>query len=229
LCTPNYHGRTCNLLGKGINVNELDGILNDTTTNYDHTIEAVLDRMNWTEMVVVIDVTGSMHTCAALVYRWMKKNHGPINPIKYYVFFNDGDDKADSAKVIGSAGGLYGVSTADMNTVFATMKAAMSNGDGDDEPENDIEALLFGIQQCPTCSNVIHIADNSATPRDMVLIANVTKPVHVIPCHLNKDEINPELMSIVSETGGSFHTLTKDDMTYSEIPISNDNIFEIIF
>jgi hypothetical protein len=44
----------------------------------------------------------------------------------------------------------------------------------------------------------------------MVLIANVTKPVRVIPCQLDEDEINPALMSIVSETGGSFHTLTQN-------------------
>lgn len=205
MCTANHSGRTCNLDGAGTDLSELDKILNGTTENYDRTIEAVLDRMSWTDMVVVIDVTGSMRTCATLVYRWMKKNQGPVNPIEYYVFFNDGDDKVDSLKVIGSTGGLYGVSSAD-------------------GPENDIEALLFAIEQCPTCLNVVHIADNSATPRDKDLVDTITKPVHVIPCQLNGKEINPELISIASKTGGSSHTLTKDDMTYSRTFYSNDHV-----
>jgi hypothetical protein len=216
LCTPTYHGKTCELSGAGPDLSELDNILSGVTTNYNRMVEAVLNRTNWSEMLVVVDVTGSMKKYAASVYKWMKMDHGPTNPIKYYVFFNDGDGKDNSLKVIGSTGGIYGVSTADMNTVFVTMQTAMRNGNGGDDPENDIEALIFGIQQCPTCLHVIHIADNSATPRDMSLISKVTKPVRVIPCGLNGSKVNANLTSIAYNTSGSVHTLTEDIMTFSK-------------
>ncbi|CAF4270482.1 unnamed protein product, partial [Rotaria sordida] len=40
------------------------------------------------------------------------------------------------------------------------MQAATKNGNGGDGPENDIEAILYGIKQCSTCTNLIHIAGN---------------------------------------------------------------------
>lgn len=169
-------------------------------------------------MIAVVDVTGSMQPCAAAVYKWLKLAYERINLIQYYVFFNDGDNKPDSAKVIGSTGGIYGIPTSNLTTVLATMQAAMRNGNGGDGPENDIEALIFAIGLCPSCSNIIHIADNQVTPRDMSLLANVTKPVKVITCQLYSS-VNPALIDIASATNGSIHTLQQDIINLSGIPV----------
>lgn len=171
-------------------------------------------------MVAVVDVTGSMQPCAAAVYKWLVLASDKLNMIKYYVFFNDGDNKADSSKVIGKTEGIYGIPTINLTTTLAVMQAAMKNGNGGDGPENDIEAILFGIKNCPTCTNLIHIADNQVTPRDMILLANVTLPVKVITCQLGSSPVNPDLLTIAARTGGSLHTLEQDIINLSGIPVN---------
>ncbi|CAF1290821.1 unnamed protein product [Adineta ricciae] len=217
LCPGRYYGSRCEQYGKpdlGI-----DGILNGTQNSSDPTVENVLNRNNWTNIVAVVDVTGSMKSCAAAVYKWMTLSHERLYKIQYYVFFNDGDKKPDASKVIGSTGGVYGVNTGNLETVVRVMKTAMYNGNGGDTPENDIEALLYGIEQCPNCTNTILIADNQATPRDLVLLANVTRPVKVIVCQMNNNALNPKLMDIALKTHGSIHTLKEDIFKVADIPI----------
>jgi len=214
-----YYGAACQYYGTGTDLSTLDRIINGSNITYERTVENVLNRNNWTDIVAVVDVTGSMQVCAGAVYKWMTMSFEKLNSIKYYVFFNDGDNKADGLKVIGSTGGLYGIENTNLNVVLATMKAAMKNGNGGDIPENDIEAILFGIRQCPTCTNIIHIADNQATPRDMSLLGNVTKPVKVLDCQVNGAAINVNLVNIAYKTGGSIHTLEQDIINLSGIPI----------
>lgn len=159
-----------------------------------------------------------MQPCAAAVYKWMKLAYEKLNLIQYYVFFNDGDNKPQEDKHIGSTGGIYGIETTNLDTVFATMETAMRNGHGGDGPVNDIEALIFGIQQCPTCTNVILIADNQVSPRDMILLPQVTKPVKVIICQLGTI-VNVDLINVAAATNGSIHTLQEDIFTLAEIPV----------
>ncbi|CAF2686645.1 unnamed protein product [Rotaria sp. Silwood2] len=220
LCPGSYYGSNCQNVGSSTSVSLVDEIINGSNITYERTVENVLNRNNWTNIVAVVDVTGSMLPCAAAVYKWMILAYERVNKIKYYVFFNDGDDKPQANKTIGSTGGLYGIDAFNMNTVLNTMKTAMKNGNGGDIPENDIEALLYGIKKCPNCLNIIHIADNQATPRDMILLKNVTKPVKVIVCQLSRNALNTNLMNIASNTGGSIHTLEQDILNLSHIPIN---------
>ncbi|CAF4011316.1 unnamed protein product, partial [Rotaria magnacalcarata] len=220
LCPSTHFGPSCEYRGTGTDLSVLDAILNGSLTNYDKTVENVLNRSNWTNMAAIVDVTGSMQPCAAAVYKWLKLADDKVNTIKYYVFFNDGDNKADSLKVIGSTGGVYGVSSSNLNITLAVMQAAMKNGNGGDGPENDVEAMLYGIKQCPTCTTLIHIADNQVTPRDTILLSNVTLPVKVITCQLNSNPVNPNLINIAARTGGSIHTLEQDIINLSGIPVN---------
>jgi hypothetical protein len=161
-----------------------------------------------------------MLPCAASVYKWMTLSYEKVNKIKYYVFFNDGDHKLTANRTIGCTGGVYRIPTTDLNLVLDTMKTAMINGNGGDTPENDIEALLFGIQQCQNCSNVIHIADNQATPRDLILLKNVTKSVKVIVCQLGGYALNITLINIAANTNGSIYTFEEDIINLSGIPVN---------
>jgi hypothetical protein len=107
-----------------------------------------------------------------------------------------------------------------LSVVRAVMKNAMRMGSGGDGPENDIEALLYGIEQCPTCRNVVHIADNVATPRDMVLLRNVKLPIKVVPCQVQSTTgVNSALLNIADKTGGSLHTIEQDIIYLSGIAI----------
>ena len=183
-------------------------------------INEIFNRNNWTDVLVVIDVTGSMRPCASAVSQWMFLANERKTNIKFYVFFNDGDSKADAEKVIGSTGGIYTTNSTDLLAIRAVMQTAMSKGNGGDGPENDVEALLHGIKQCPACRNVIHIADNTVTPRDMSLLPEVDRPVKVVPCQVDvMTGVNPALLNIAYKTGGSLHTIEQDIIHLSGIAV----------
>jgi hypothetical protein len=146
LCTKDFYGSRCEHFGETTDFSILESIINGNNNDYEHTVENVLNRNNWTDIVAVVDVTGSMQPCAASIYKWMNSSNEKNKYIKYYVFFNDGDDKLNSDKVIGSTGGIYSIDANNPNKVLSTMKTAMKNGDGGDIPENDIEAILRAIQ-----------------------------------------------------------------------------------
>lgn len=220
ICLPAYYGTYCQNVSSSTVSSLVDKIVNGSNVTYDRTVENVLNRNNWTNIVAVIDVTGSMYPCAAAVYKWVLLSSQRTDTIKYYVFFNDGDNKPQANKTIGSTGGIYGIGSSNLNLVLNTMKTAMNNGNGGDIPENDLEAILFAIQQCPTCSNIIHIADNQATPRDMILLKNVTRPVKVLVCQLNSAALNTNLMNIALSTKGSIHTIQQDIMNLADVPVS---------
>ncbi|CAF1378039.1 unnamed protein product [Adineta ricciae] len=172
-------------------------------------ISRVLSRNIWPNALAVIDVTGSMIGCATTIVQWMKPLHRSTT-INMYVFFNDGDNKNDTSKVINATGGIYAVNATNISEVLHMMNYAASKGNGGDDPENDIEALLYGINRCPLCKNIIHIADNAATPRDLVLLPSLkNKRIKVIPCQVSSN-INPALIDIARRTNGSLHTLEQD-------------------
>ncbi|CAF1004304.1 unnamed protein product [Adineta steineri] len=182
-----------------------------TPTPDEQTVTGVLNRHNWTDIGAAIDVTGSMSECYAQIDQWMALSN-TNKLVQYFAFFNDGDTTEDEDKVIGSTGGIYGVHTSEgIAKVLATLNTAKTNGHGGDGPENDIEAILYAIANCSTCENIIHIADNGVTPRDLILLNRVTKPIKVIVCKLSAGTpINPKLLDVAHKTGGSLHTLDSD-------------------
>ncbi|CAM4824967.1 unnamed protein product [Rotaria magnacalcarata] len=214
-----------------------------TTPSADEqTVIDVLNRHNWTDIAAVIDVTGSMSSCYAHIDQWValsEKNKF----VKYFVFFNDGDGIADKDKVIGSTGkaalkrdqlifylsvrfnlgGIYSVyANEGMTKVKEILNTAKRNGGGGDTPENDIEAIIYTLSTCSTCKNVIHIADNGATPRDMILLNQVTKPIKVVVCKLGENSfVNPKLLDIAYKTGGSLHTLDMDIETLGSFEVGD--------
>jgi hypothetical protein len=187
-------------------------------------IDDVFTRNNWTDILAVIDVTGSMDSCARTVVEWMTYAHASTT-IKMYVFFNDGDGMNDKNKTIGATGGIHYTNSSNFSEVQRIMNYAKSRGSGGDGPENDIEALLSGVSLCPTCQNIVHIADNAVTPRDLVLLPKLKdKRIKVIPCQVAiSSHINPALLNIAMQTNGSLHTIRHDILNLSIIRV-NDTI-----
>lgn len=188
--------------------------LTDSTvkTNYktppDSTIIKVMDRMAWNDMLVTADVTASMYPYTGQLLLWLKL-HEDERRIKQFTFFNDGDDKEDDAKIIGSTGGIYSTSSSVFEVVEQLIYKVMGNGNGGNIPENNIEALLQGINNCSGCGNTILIADNASGVSDISLLKQVTKPVHIIVCGVH-NSINTAYLDIARSTGGSVHTAEED-------------------
>ncbi|MDX1940102.1 MAG: hypothetical protein SFU99_06090 [Saprospiraceae bacterium] len=175
----------------------------------DSTVISTLERnKDWKKMLVVTDLTGSMSPYTAQLLLWFKlvQNTGRVEQL---VFFNDGNNKSDSLKIIGNTGGVYGIKPKDFNEIAALANQVVESGSGGDEPENNVEALLYGLELCPQCNEIIMIADNWATPRDIELLQKVNKPVRIILCGTDEG-INVDYLNLARQTSGSVHTIEED-------------------
>jgi len=104
-----------------------------------------LNKVNITDhTLVVTDMTGSMYPYFSqlLVWHALKMNEGKKLP---YVFFNDGDNALH--KPIGQTGGLYPVETNSTFKLYSSMQRCMKGGFGGDCPENNMEAVIEGLDR----------------------------------------------------------------------------------
>ena len=173
----------------------------------------------WGSVTIVSDWTASMYPYTTQILRWHLANHQSSN-IKHFVFFNDGDKKAQSEKIIGNTGGIYSIKSEKITDVIELMKHVKLKGTGDDLPENDIEALICAKDSFPDTEGIVLIADNKSLIRDIELLEQVKKPVHIILGRVYKGKdifINRLYIKIALATNGSLHTLTKDYYTKSEL------------
>lgn len=179
------------------------------STFSDSLVTVILRRNNkWKEMLVVCDITGSMSPYTAQLLAWYKLN--TMNGrVKNFVFFNDGDMKPDNSKVAGSTGGLYGIVASQFDSVVAKAIVAMSHGGGGDCPENNVEALGYGLKNYGDAKEIVMIADNWATPRDMAFAETINRPVHIIVCGAAYG-MNVAYLELARKTGGSVHTMEQD-------------------
>lgn len=179
----------------------------------------VLDRnKNWKNCLVATDVTASMYPYLAQFQMWHKLNLEQNNGNHDFIFFNDGDNKPDLIKINGQVGGLYYINTTSFEVLSITMKKAMLRGNGGDRPENNIEAVIEGLKKNPNIKEVIMIADNFATPRDLDLLKLVKVPIHLILCGIHTSKgINPAYLNMIRANKGSIHTMTQDLYDLSKV------------
>ena len=82
----------------------------------DSVVGKVLTRNNWSNMVIVADMTASMSPYTAQLLLWLKLNTNS-EMVKQFVFFNDGDRALESNKIIGKTGGIYETRSANFEDV----------------------------------------------------------------------------------------------------------------
>ena len=181
----------------------------------DSTVSTVFKRNKWGRPFIIADVTGSMYPYTAQLLKWLKLNLTDKEK-KYFLFFNDGDNKEDKDKVIGKTGGIYSVLTNNYDEVEKTIEKAMLNGGGGDAPENNIEALLESEKVCDNCDSIVMIVDNWAAIKDISLLEKFHKPVKVVVCGV-LGSINKDYLKLVRETKGSLHLIEEDIYNLSEM------------
>ena len=188
----------------------------------DSLVYKIFDRHpEWENAVVVMDWTGSMYQHGAQAVLWHTLNF-KTSGIKDFVFFNDGNDTPDDKKVIGETGGVYFAQAKNVNRLINTFYLVSRRGKGGDDPENDVEALLRGINRFEDFDELILIADNNSCMRDFQLIANLDVKVNVIVCGARYG-INPQYINLAYLTGGSVHTM-EDDIKHLNRMVKNKEI-----
>ncbi len=175
----------------------------------DSTIFKILERNKWNKMLMVTDATGSMTQYILQLLAWTSIDSN-LKRVKTIVAFNDGDNKPDIAKQMGSAGGIYYIPPQSPEFVFKEIRKTMNKGNGGgDIPENNMEAIIRGFENCKECNEAILIADNLSDCRDFPLLWKIKKPVHVLLCG-TQDGVNTQYLEIARKTGGSVHTIDQD-------------------
>jgi hypothetical protein len=137
--------------------------------------------------------------------------HYEKDAVKYFMFFNDGNQKKDPQKRIGNTGGIYYGKPDSIEYLLKVMKLVAKNGYGGDIPENNIEAILKAIKIFKGYDELVMVADNKAAVRDMILLNKVNVPIKIILCGLEKNQtIHPHYLEIARRTKGSIHTIEED-------------------
>ncbi len=174
----------------------------------DSTLFNVFKRnKEWKKMMLVVDMTGSMFPYIGQMLVWYKQNYED-GRVKYYVLFNDGDNLVDDKKQIGKTGGVHPFEAKDYRKLKKDIEDVRKMGEGGDDPENDLEAIISAMVAYRDYTDIILIADES-TVRDMNLLKKIKKPIHVIMCGTKKG-INEQYLRIAYQTKGSFHTISND-------------------
>lgn len=169
----------------------------------------------WNPQLFVTDLTGSMSPYTKQLGTWFKEKI-KTNPDINILFFNDGDGKPDAQKTEGNAGGLHFCLKCSEEKFETTVKATIAAGTGGDVAENNIEALLAGIERVKPTQPVVMIVDNKAPVRDIALLEKVNVPVRIILCGVT-GPIHPDYIRIAYATKGSLHTLKSDVYKLPEI------------
>jgi hypothetical protein len=175
--------------------------------NPDSVVTTVLRRNSWTNFALVCDVTGSMSPYTAQIFAALP---GVVENrrCKAFLFFNDGDKKPTGDKKELKTGGLYWTRAMRFDSAYYTAKKCMGNGDGGDLPENNVEALIMAEKINPG-GELVMIADNWASPRDLSECDKINSPVHIILCSA-RSGVNPDYLFLARVTNGSVHTRDQD-------------------
>lgn len=173
----------------------------------DSTIFRVFERNDWKKVMLVVDMTGSMFPYIGQLLVWFKKNFEG-EKIKYYALFNDGDNLPDNKKIIGNTGGVHTYEAKDYKKLKKDLEDVRKMGEGGDDPENDLEAVIKASAAYRDYQDLVLLADDSDI-RDMSLLKRIRKPVHVILCGTKKG-INPQYIKLAIQTKGSLHTSNND-------------------
>lgn len=161
----------------------------------------------WNCNYLIEDVTGSMYPYIAQTLAW-KKMKLDSSILEYFVFFNDGDHHPDGP--IGKSGGAYYTQSHDFEEIGSNIKEVMLKGGGGGAPENNIEALLYAETKFNESDSYILIADNNAPIRDLAILKDIKKPVHIILCGVRNGRIHHSYINLAIQTGGSLHTIEED-------------------
>jgi hypothetical protein len=175
----------------------------------DSTLVKVLGRNNWKNGAVITDATGSMYPYTAQLLIWLQL-YSLSSLSNQYVFFNDGDDKEDDKKIPGKTGGIYFNRCFHYEQVKHLLTTTMQKGAGGDFPENVAEALLLAEKQFPDAAFNILVADNWAAIRDKELLGKLKKPVRVILCGVQNNDVNMDYLNLAFKTKGTLHLVEQD-------------------
>lgn len=171
------------------------------------------NKDKWNDKLIITDLTCSMHPYLDQILSWHVLELKLKNEEKFenqYMFFNDGDGKTMEEKITGATGGFHYTNADKLEELTETMKQTMSTGCSIDGPENDLEALLDGVENRKLRTmEIILIADNNSEIRDFELLKSLNVPIRIILAGTFWGA-NEQYLELAYHTKGSVHTIEED-------------------
>lgn len=160
-------------------------------------------------LTAVVDWTASMYPYGAQVVHWARQREGRL---AHLLLLNDGDDfvRERKEKPVGATGGFYAAPPDSLTAVIAAMERAMQRGDGGEDDENYVEAILHARERWGGADTLLLVVDNNNGIRDLALVKQVKRPVRVLLCQQGDQPIHPDYLTLVSHAGGYISTLDRD-------------------
>ncbi|MFK7949992.1 MAG: carboxypeptidase-like regulatory domain-containing protein [Saprospiraceae bacterium] len=179
------------------------------------------NRKRWRSKFIITDMTCSMHPYFDQIIVWHALEMNLRDEQRFdnrYMFFNDGNGKSMSEKILGKTGGFhYSTESPTLENLLPVIKRTTSTGCSGDGPENDFEALINGIDKRKIhTKEIILIADNNSEVRDFELLKYIKVPVRIVLAGSIWD-VNEQYLELAYKTKGSVHTI-EDDI---------ENLFEL--
>lgn len=173
----------------------------------DSTIEHIFNRHpEWKNSLVVMDWTGSMYEFGAKLMLWHAE-HQSSSGVKNVVLFTDQRSHTNS-KSIGECGGVFYIENSNLEKVLKLMKS-LKNQESNDVEENNIDAILKGVERTKDFDELIMIADNRSCMKDYCKADEIKLPIKIILCG-SQLGINPQYVNLAYLTKGSIHTEESD-------------------
>jgi hypothetical protein len=205
-----------------------DAIMNMPYESND--VAQALDRNKYASPLVICDASAGMAMILDELQNWFLKN-AKTHPNSQFVFFNDGDKKPTASKKIGATGGFYYTEPLPVDALMVFINTVIEKSSDNDGPDNYIEALIEGVKLAKKpYSDIILIVDNHATVRDMELLSQFNKPVHVfVFCSIkggcDHSFCQPDYLKIAWKTKG---TLSIDGIDFNNLAnLKNDDVLNI--
>lgn len=207
---------------------EVNQFIRDNGGFGDSAVYKIMERnAQWKNAVVVLDWTGSMYHHGAMAVLW-NILHFEKAQYAHFVFFNDGNNKANRKKKIGKTGGILMVNANETEKLIKSFYRVQKRGSGGDSQENDVEALLKAMRKFPDAEHFVLVADNVSCMRDFVLVEKLKKPVHIVLAG-NYQLINHQYINLAYKTQGSLHTFEDDIWDFSSNPPNTFNYNDVAY
>lgn len=178
------------------------------------------NKNNWRNVAIVGDFTSSMYPYATELFTWLDKNRRNKS-IQGAVFFTDCDSLGHEVIPDQTSGKMFTIRNWEKANVLSTFIEASRNTQRNIRlAENNLEAIIYAQNTFPTIQSFVLIADNGSPIKDMHLLTQIKKPVHIIVCGSTYEEnagIQPDLIQLAVTTKGALHTATTDLSTLTTI------------
>ena len=168
----------------------------------DKVLETVMDRNNWTNKLLISDVSYEMLAYALKLADWYKANKKG-SEITQFVLYNNGQRRENS-----KSGCAFHMVSPDYDSLVNLIKYVYANK-GLETAKHDIEGLIDGEGISKTYTDVILFVDKDAGLHDYQYFKKLKAPVHVVLC-VDDRRPNEQHLTIAWKTKGSVHTMSGD-------------------